>query len=201
MRPRVGRVDYLVRNFGHSLLPDHRPGEPLGIVDVVEAEAALDAKPILVRRAVVAGDVEELVVLDLIGELAADATIGANAIHAPVGKFGAHVRRVHHRRRHQRAGGTGLHALAAGHARGDAHGGVEVEHDLLVDAAAGHADYVVDLHLAASTHTEIAVDAGIEVHGHCGMAAVGRGRAALGEAAHVAPHAVGPRPEPRLRVV
>src|ERR1700730_14823942 len=147
MRPRVGRVDYLVRNFGHSLLADHRPGEPLGIVDVVEAEAALDAKPILVRRAVVAGDVEELVVLDLVGELAADAAIGANAIHAPVGKFGAHVRRVYHRRRHQRAGGTGLHALAAGHARGDAHGVVEVAPDLPVQDAAADASSVASLHL------------------------------------------------------
>jgi hypothetical protein len=75
-------------------------------------------------------------------------------------------------RRHQRAGRAGLHALAAGDARAVAHRVVEVEHDLLVMAADGHADHVVDLDLAAGADAEIAVDAGVEVHRHRRMADV-----------------------------
>src|SRR3546814_7265201 len=53
--------------------------------------------------------------------------------------------------------------------------------------AEGHADDVVHLHLAAGTHTEIAIDAGIQVHRHRGMAEVGlpllaHREAALGDA-------------------
>ena len=41
-------------------------------------------------------------------------------------------------------------------------------------AAAGHADHVVDLHFAAGADAEIALDAGVEIDRHRGMAAVGR---------------------------
>src|SRR5262249_17107259 len=44
-----------------------------------------------------------------------------------------------------------------------AHGVVEVEHDLFAVAAAGHADHVVDLHLAAGADAEIALDAGVRL--------------------------------------
>ena len=80
MRPRIGRIDEFVRDFRHALLADHRLGDALRIVHVVEAEAALHAQPVLVRRTVLAGDVEQLVVLDIVGELAADAAIGADRI-------------------------------------------------------------------------------------------------------------------------
>ncbi len=61
------------------------------MTDIVEAEAALDAEPVLVRRSVAAADMEELVVLDVVGELAADPAIRANAVHLAVGKLRAHV--------------------------------------------------------------------------------------------------------------
>src|SRR5262249_36436998 len=117
---------------------------------------------------------EELVIFDAVGELAADAAIGADAVHFAVGLAGEDVILVHHGRRHQRPGRTGLHAFAAGDAGRSAHRVVEIEHDLGVVTTPGHADDVVDLHLAAGADAEVAVNAGIEVDRHGGMAAVGR---------------------------
>ena len=153
---------------------------------VVEAEAALHAQPVLVRGAVPAGDGDDPIVLDLIGELAADATIGADAVDHAVGLAFVNVVLVHHGRRHQRAGRAGLHAFAAGHAGRRAHRIVEVEHDLFEMAAAGHADNVVDLHFAAGADAEIALNAGVEIDRHRYVAAVRRwhlDRLAPGEAA------------------
>ncbi len=48
-------------------------------------------------------------------------------------------------------------------------------------ATAGHADHVVDLHLTAGAHAEIALDAGVEIDRHRRMAAVGRGLAVAGK--------------------
>ena len=61
MRPRIERIDGLVRDFRHALLADHRLRQALRIVHIVETEAAFHAQAVLVRRAVLAGDVEELV--------------------------------------------------------------------------------------------------------------------------------------------
>ncbi len=91
MRPRVCRIDQIVGGFADAVLAHHRLRQALRIADVVEAEAALDAEPVLVGRAVAADHVDELVVLDLVGELAADAAIGADAVDLAVGEFGAHV--------------------------------------------------------------------------------------------------------------
>ena len=173
MRPRIRRVDEFVRHFRHAVLADHRLQQALRIVHVVEAEAALDAEPVLVGRAVLAGDGDDLVVLDLVGELAADAAIGADAVDGAVGLALIDIVLVDHRRRHQRAGRAGLHAFAAGDAGRGAHRIVEVEHDLFEMAAAGHADDVVDLHFAAGADAEIALDAGVEIDRHGDMAAVG----------------------------
>ena len=108
---------------------------------------------------------------------------------------------VDERRRHQRAGRAGLHAFAAGDAGRVPHRIVEVEHDLLGVAAAGHADDVVDLHLAAGADAQIALDAGVEIDRHRGVAAVGRrGIAALGKPARGEPLAVDDLPQMRLRI-
>ena len=201
MRERIGRIDQIVGGLADAVLAHQRLHQALRIADIVETEAALDAQPLLVGRAVAADDVKQLVVLDLVSELAADAAIGAHRVHLAVGEFGAHVLGVDQSRRHQRAGRAGLHAFAAGDAGGGAHRVVEVEHDLLAVAAAGHADDVVDLHFAAGAHTEIALDAGVEIDRHGRMAAVGLRMMALAEAAGGDAHAVGPGPEFRLRVM
>src|SRR3546814_19536726 len=60
--------------------------------------------------------------------------------------------------------------------------------DLGAMAAIGHADHVIDLDLATGAHTKIALDAGVEIDRHGGVAAVRRRlavprRAARGKAA------------------
>ena len=146
-----------------------------GVGHVVEAETPLDAQPLVVGGAVAALHRDDLVVLDLVADLAADAAVGADARHLVERETAVDPGLVHERRLHQRPGRTRLHALPAGHAGARTHRVVEVEDDLRADAAVGHADDVVDLHLAARPHAEVAVDAGVEVDPHRGMAGVGRG--------------------------
>src|SRR4029079_15444464 len=116
MRPRVRRFDDLVRHLRHAILADHRLEQALLVVNVIEAEAAVDAQPVLVGRAVLAGHGDDLVVLDLVGELAADAAIRTDTVDGAVGLALIDLVIVNHGRRHQRAGWTGLHAFAAGDA-------------------------------------------------------------------------------------
>src|SRR5262249_10818249 len=95
----------------------------------------------------------------------------------------------------------GLHALAAGDACAVAHRVVEIEDDLFVMAARGHADHIVDLNLAAGADTQIALDAGVELHRHRHMAAVRGDAFAEREAAVADIDRVGPLPEGRMRIV
>jgi hypothetical protein len=73
---------------------------------------------------------------------------------------------------HQGAGRAGLDAFPAGDAGRIPHRVIEIEHDLLAGPAQRHADHVVDLHLAAGPDAEVAMDAGIKLHGHGRMAEV-----------------------------
>ena len=171
------------------------------MVDVVEAEAALDAKTVVIGGAVTALRIDHLLVLDLIGHLAADAAERAERIHLLVRVDDAGLLVVEHHGRHQRAGRAGLHAFAAGDAGGLAHGIVEVEHDFRAVTTISHADDVVDLDLAAGAHAQAALDAGIEIDAHRRMAGIGRptlggGEAALGDAG-----GLGPVPEFGVRIV
>ena len=200
MGERVGRVDRDIV-LGDPFPADQRLGQPVGVVHVIEAEAALDAEPVVVGRPVLALDRDDAVVLHLEDQLAADPAIGAHALDLAVGGVGVDAVVVDEARRHQRAGRAGLDALAAGDAGRVAHRIVEIEDDLFVVAAPGHADHVVDLDLAAGAHAEIALDAGIELHRHRRMAAVGRRRRAPREAAVADLELVGPLPQPRTRVV
>jgi len=85
-------------------------------MNVVEAEAALDAEPVVIGRAVTPFRIDDVVILDLIGHLAADAAIGTQRVDFPVRIGDADLMLVEHHRRHQCAGRTGLHAFAAGDA-------------------------------------------------------------------------------------
>jgi len=78
MAERVGRVD--IEPLGFSLKANERLGQPLRVVDIVEAEAALDAEAVFVGGTVLALDIGDLAVADLVGELAADAAIGADSV-------------------------------------------------------------------------------------------------------------------------
>src|SRR5690606_11894118 len=172
---------------------------PLRVVDVVETETALDAEAVLVRRPRRAVNPGDPVAADLVGDLAADAAIGADRTHLAVeiARIAVLVL-VHDRGFHQRPGRAGLDAFAAGDAGGMPHRVVEMEEDLLVETAAGHADHVVDLDLAAGADAEVAVDAGIEIDAHRHVARVEEGHLlgrAGGEAAGGDPLEIGHRPE------
>ncbi len=82
---RVGRIEFLVGVLGDAVLADQRPHQPVRMRDVVETEAALDAQPVAVGGAVAAVDVKQLVVADVVGELAADPAVGAERLHMAVG--------------------------------------------------------------------------------------------------------------------
>src|SRR5262249_35498241 len=145
----------------------------------------------------------DLVVLDLVGELAADAAIGADAVDRTVGLAQIDIVLVDHRRRHQRAGRAGLHAPADGEAGRATMGVVKVEQLLLEWPAARHADDVVDLDLAAGADAQVALDAGVEIDRHRDVAAIGRrhgGSFALGEAAGLELLALDDLPQLRIRI-
>ena len=192
---RVGRVDDVAGALRGAGSADQRHRQAVRVARVVEAEAALHAEPRPVGGSVAALRAHDAVVLDVEGELAADAAIGAEAVH----------RAVRPRRgvggRQQGAGGARLHALAAGDARRVAHRVSHVEDDARPGAAAGHADHVVDLDFAARAHAAGAVDARVEIHRHRGMADVGFGGLAGGEAAFCPRDRLGPAPQFRVRVM
>ncbi len=152
--------------------------QALRVVRVVEAVAALDAQPLVVGRAVAAVDVEDLVVLDVVGELAADAAVRADAtatclsgtasatsragISAPVGQACTHSPQA-----------TQVESPI----------GSSMSNTIFACVAAeGQADDVVDLLVAAGAHAARALDAGVEVDGDRRVREVGRDRRARREA-------------------
>src|SRR6478736_8940627 len=157
MRERVRGID--IKPFWQSGLPDQRLHQPLRILHIVEAKSAFDAQAILIGVAVATLDEGDCVVLDLITDLAADTAIWADRMNLAINLAAAMLGDwIDDRFRHERAGGTGLHAFSAGDASGQPHGIVEVEHRLGGDIAKGHSDHVIDLDLAAGTHAEPTVD-------------------------------------------
>ena len=75
--------------------------------------------------------------------------------------------------RHQRAGRAGLDTFAAANAGAGSHIIAKIEHDMRVCTAAGKADHIIDLHLAACPDAQSTLDAGIHIHRDGWMAAVG----------------------------
>ena len=200
-RRRIRRIEARQIVLAGTLLADQRPGQSIEVADIVEAESPLDTEPVAIGRAVAALDLEQPVVLDVVGELAADPAIRAQAVDHALGRFRLRTVCGDDARRQQRAGRAGLDALAAADAGAVSHRVVEIEDDLGACAAMGHTDDVVDLDLTAGPDAERARDAGIEIDRHCRVAAIGGGRAlglepALGDA-----DALGPAPQLRARIV
>src|SRR6056297_675808 len=184
-----------VEALGRCILaPDERLGEAVRVVDIVVAKAPLDTQPPLVCRAVDALDILDLAVLDPERHLTADTAERADALHLVV-VIGAVALLlvIHNRGGHQRAGGASLHAFAAGDTGALAHRVVEIEDRIGIVAAPGHADHVIDLHIAAGADAQVALDAGIKVdaHGHVTViqkrdsVALQFGKAAMGHAVGV----------------
>ena len=158
-------------------LADERLRQAMRVIDVIEAEATLDAQPLVIRGTVAPFDMDDPVFLDVVRDLAADAAVRTHRGDFRVDR--AQKRLVGRRERACRAG---LHAFAAGNARRQAHRIVQVEHDLRVRRAKRVADDVVHLLLAARAHATRALDAGVEVHRHRRVRHVGRGLRAAREA-------------------
>mgnify|MGYP000450295983 CR=1 FL=1 len=72
---RVCRVELNGRVFCNAFFPDQRFGQPVRVMNVVKPEPAFDAEPVVVRRPVATFDEKQLVVLDVVGQLAADTAI------------------------------------------------------------------------------------------------------------------------------
>src|SRR5437660_6671762 len=155
----VAWVDREIRGLLHPRLADERLRQRVRMVRVIEPVTSLHAQPIVIRRAVLAGDELNLVFGDVIGEQTPDAAEWADAVHLLLDRLQSDAAC-----RHQRAGGARLHAFAAGDAGRLAHRVVEIEHRHRPVAAVRIADDVVDLHLAAGAHAARALDAGVEVH-------------------------------------
>ena len=166
-----------VRGFGYARFAEQRRGEPLPMVHVIETVAALHAQPAAVGRAVAPGDVQNFVVLDVIGEQAADSAVRTDRVHGLVG-----FQQPDAAGRHERAGRTRLHALAAADAGTGAHRVGYVEDDLGSAPAVRVADHVVDLFFTAGALAARALDAGVEIDGNRGMRNVGLGLPARGKA-------------------
>ena len=172
------------------------------MVNVVVPEPPLDAEPVVVGGAVAPFHRENPIVGDLVRQLTADAAIGAKALDLSVwtsarGPFG-----VEDGRRQQRARRARLDALAAADAGTLAHRVGKVEDDRIPTAALGHADDVVDLDLSTGPDAEVAVDAGVKLNGHRGVAAIRRRNVrAGGEARGTDADRRGPPPEPRIGIV
>ena len=173
MGQRFGRVEVWVEPFRHSLATNQRHGKPGWMAWVVVTKAPFYAQPVLIGRAIATFHIEDLVVLDMVGELAAHPAVGTHRVDLTVSHGRITVALfVDQGGRHQGASGASLNALATGHASAIAHWVVEIKHDLGRRAAVRQADNVVDLHLAASAYTQIALDAGIKIDAHGGVAAV-----------------------------
>ena len=159
---------------------DQRCGQAVRVGDVVEAKAALHTQALLVGRAVYAINPGDFVILDLEGQLTADATVRADGLDFAVVVLAvAHFVVIQRLGWHECAGWAGLNTLATGDTSGLTHGVVEVEGDLGIVPPARQADDVVDLHFAAGADAEVTLDAGVEVDAHGNVAVVEQGHAAF----------------------
>ena len=170
----IGRVAVKVFKrlgvFWHTRFADQRDCQALGAGCIVKTETPFDAQTAVVRRAIAPVHADNGVALDVIGEQAAHATERADRIDLFVHHLGADLRLGH-----QRTGGAGLHAFAAGHAGAVAHRVGQIKNNSAVATAEGVSDHVVDLLLAAGAYAAVALDAGIEVDRHGGVGNVGFG--------------------------
>ncbi len=159
--------------FRRILAADQRLQQPVRVLEVIEPEPPLDAKPVLVARSVGPVDIADLVVLDLDADLAADAAEGADALHFAVIILAVAVLMlVHDAGFEQGTGRAGLDAFAAGNAGRFAHRVVEIKRGKRVMPPSAHAEDVVHLNLAAGPHAKPALDAGIQVDAHGDMAGI-----------------------------
>jgi hypothetical protein len=147
--------------FGHAHFADQRLGDAVRAVDVVHAKAALDAQAAFVGGALAALDADDFFIAHLVGDQTAHATKRTHRID-----FAVHLLRADVALGHEGAGGAGLHTFAATHAAAAAHRVGQVEHHLRVRAPVRQTDDIVDLQVTASAFAAVALNAGVQIHGH-----------------------------------
>ena len=133
-----------VAAFGRVGAADQGHGQAMRVVGVVKAVATLDTQAAMVGRAIPAFNKQNLVVFDVVGQLATHAAIRADRRDLFVGHAQGRLACGH-----QGAGRAGLHAFAAGHAGRGAHGVVHVENDLRLVTSKGQTNHVIDLLVTA----------------------------------------------------
>ena len=149
------------------------------MVHVVEAETSLHAEALFIGGPMGPVDPEDFFVLDLQADLAPDTAVRADRVHGPVkitavtSLFG-----VDNGGRHESSRRAGLNTFAASDAGRSTHRVVHVEHDLAVVSTPRHSNDVVHLNFPASTYTQVAMYACIEIDLHGHMAVVEQGNAA-----------------------
>ena len=138
-----------------------RPREPVGVMHVVVAVAALDAEGHAVdRRIGRAGDAHNLAVAHVEVEVAADAAVGAGRAHL------ADLAETRQPQAHlvvERADRAVGHALAAALAARVEQRLVGAGHELALEAALGEVPHVAVLDLGAGAHAAAAQDALVAV--------------------------------------
>ncbi len=76
MRPRIGRIDLIIGMLGHPRQTDQRLGQAMGMLDIIIAEAPLDAQAVAIGRACPALGCDDCLILHLISDLTANPAIG-----------------------------------------------------------------------------------------------------------------------------
>src|ERR1700678_2107772 len=92
MRERIGGIDLIRGGLRLAREPHPRLRQAMRMVDVIEAEPPFDAEPVVIGRSVLALSTDDSVVLDVVGDLAADATKWAERVHRAVGIDASNLR-------------------------------------------------------------------------------------------------------------
>ena len=160
---------------------------------VIEAKAAFNAQAVMICGPIASFNVEQFIVLDIVGQLAPDPAVGTDRFNFSVRSNPA--LRSSDRGRKQGTGWAGLNAFAAGDTGAIAHWVVEIENDLRLRTPMRHPNHVIDLNVAACADTQCAVDAGIQVDRHRRVRKVRIRRTLRRETAVIDTYGVGPTPE------
>ena len=145
MAQRIGRIEPQVFALRYILAADQRDGQAMGVMHVVEPVTSFNAQPLPVGRTIAPGHAQQAAVAHVIGQLAADSAIGANAFNLLVA--------LRQTLGNQRIRRTSRDAFATGDAGRQAHGIAHVKNDGGLRPAPGQTDHVVALNVAASPHT------------------------------------------------
>jgi hypothetical protein len=158
-------------------------GQPVRMVDVVEAEAPLDAEPALVGRAVAAVDamMRSSFTARWSGSRRRNRGRGCRRTVSGTSRCAVRARRPSAIFRTARRWGRPAR-IPRRRRRSRAHRVGEIEHRARRRAAITHADHIVDLHLAAGALAQAAGDAGVEIDRDGGVARHHAGHCAPGRA-------------------